>query len=156
MDTADTATIRSLRLDVAYQIARRAEQLGTSQRARARALGIPQPTLSKIVNGRVSDLSLELLIRIAVRAELPLTLQTGNVPAEAGAYVASSASPGFRIYTSPSSEASRNTLSASGRRLTPEQRLDAFLEHSQLLSQVHAAGQGTKSEHARTARASAK
>lgn len=63
---------------MAHQIARRAQQQGVSQLARARHLGIPQPTLSKIVNGRVSDLSLELLIRSAVRAGLPMTLQTGG------------------------------------------------------------------------------
>jgi len=47
------ATVMALRLDVAHQIARRVKHLGANQVAAARQLGIPQPTLSKIVNGRV-------------------------------------------------------------------------------------------------------
>src|SRR6476620_11120805 len=81
-------TVHALRSDVAYQIARYAERLGISQLAAAKRLNVPQPTLSKIVNGHTSDLSLELLLRIAVRAGLRITLQTGLVPQEAGAYVA--------------------------------------------------------------------
>ena len=45
---------------------------GLNQVTAAKRFAVPQPTLSKIVNGRVADLSLELLIRIAVRAGLPL------------------------------------------------------------------------------------
>ena len=81
-------TVHALRSDVALQIARYVERLGISQLAAAKALHVPQPTLSKIANGHTSDLSLELLLRIAVRAGLRITLQTGLVPQEAGAYVA--------------------------------------------------------------------
>ena len=141
MHFAESATVQTLRRDVAHQIARHAQHLGGSQSARARHLGIPQPTLSKIVNGRVADLSLELLIRIAVRAGLSMTLHTGRAPEEAGAFVAGNLTSRPRATASSSSEASRALLVASEHRLTPTQRLEAFLEHNQLVSQLHRAGQ---------------
>ena len=92
----DIATVQALRSDVALQIARHARRMGVSQLVAARQLGLPQPTLSKIINGRVSDLSLELLIRTAARAGLAMTLHTGRVPQEAGAFVSGSHSPPSR------------------------------------------------------------
>ena len=82
----DEATIQSLRRDIALQVSRAARRLGDTQVAAARRLGVPQPTLSKIINGRVSELSIEFLLRVAVRARLPITLQTGRDAAEAGAF----------------------------------------------------------------------
>src|ERR1700740_2420609 len=84
---ADRATIQALRSDLALQLARYVQRLGVTQVAAAKQLGLPQPTLSKIAQGRVADLSLELLIRVAVRAHLPLTVQTGQAPQEAGAFI---------------------------------------------------------------------
>ena len=86
MRPPDSDVIQRLRSDVALQFARCVRRMGLTQVAAAKRLRIPQPTLSKIINGRVSDLSLELLIRVAVRAGLPMTLQTGLVPQEAGAF----------------------------------------------------------------------
>ena len=60
--------------------------MGYTQVVAARRLSLPQPTLSKIINGRVSDLSIEFLLRVAIRAGLPLTLQTGRNATEAGAH----------------------------------------------------------------------
>ena len=67
------ATVQALRSDVALQLARFTQRMGLSQAAAAKRLGLPQPTLSKIINGRVSDVSLELLIRTAARAGLAMT-----------------------------------------------------------------------------------
>ena len=72
-----------MRSDVALQIARYVMRSAPTQLTAAKRLSIPQPTLSKIMHGRVTELSLELLIRIAVRAGMPLVLQTGRAPAEA-------------------------------------------------------------------------
>ncbi len=66
--TPDDATVQALRTDLALQISRCLTRRELTQVEAARRFDIPQPTLSKIVNGRVADLSLELLIRIAVRA----------------------------------------------------------------------------------------
>src|ERR1700679_3251992 len=83
----DEATIHSLRRDLALQVSRAVRQLGATQMVAAQQLGVPQPTLSKLINGRVDNLSIELLIRIAVRAGLSLTLQTGDAAEQAGVFV---------------------------------------------------------------------
>jgi predicted XRE-type DNA-binding protein len=149
MRSPDIAIIEALRRDVAYQIARHARNLGTNQLAAAKQLCVPQPTLSKIMNGRVSDLSLELLIRISVRARLPMTLHTGRAPEEAGAFVARTRPLVSRAQHSSLSDGAREALIESERRLTPTQRLEAFLEHNQLLGQLHAAGRKAQRQQPR-------
>ncbi len=149
--SVDARVIQALRRDVAHQIARYLKRLGISQLECAQSLGVPQPTLSKIVNGRVSDLSLELLIRIAARANLPLTLQTGKVAEEAGAYVIARTQIDSGASSSPSSRASRNLLMQSERQLTPSQRLEAFLEHNQLMGEWFEVGREVKRARVRGA-----
>jgi predicted XRE-type DNA-binding protein len=140
----DVETVHALRNDVALQIARYTERLGISQLAAAKGLSVPQPTLSKIVNGHTSDLSLELLLRIAVRAGLRITLQTGLIPQEAGAYVA--VGHRFSARTFPSKSAARIYASPRGslRDLSPAQRLDAFLEHNELASELRESGRAVR------------
>jgi len=140
MCSPDEATVQALRSDVALQLSRYAHRLGVTQIAAAKQLGLPQPTLSKIANGRVSDVSLELLIRVAVRAGLPITLQTGHAPQEAGAFVSGIHSRSPRGPRSRLADAARETLIQSEASLTPSQRLEAFLEHNQLLGVLHQAG----------------
>jgi predicted XRE-type DNA-binding protein len=136
----EVETVHALRSDVAHQIARYAERLGISQLAAAKRLDVPQPTLSKIVNGHTSDLSLELLLRIAVRAGLRITLQTGLVPQEAGAYVALGRPFSARTFPSKIAARTNASLKDSLRELTPAQRLEAFLEHNQLASELRETG----------------
>ena len=140
----DFETVRALRSDVALQIARYTERLGISQLAAAKQLDLPQPTLSKIVNGRTSDLSLELLLRIAVRAGLRLTLQTGLIPQEAGAYVAAGQPASDRTFPSKIAARTHASLNESLRELTPAQRVEAFLEHNQLVNELSEAGRAAK------------
>src|SRR3954462_11249934 len=106
---ADMATVQALRSDVALQLARFTQRMGLSQVVAAKQLGLPQPTLSKIINGRVSDVSLELLIRTAARAGLPMTLQTGRVPQEAGAFVSGTHSRSSRPSRSKLGEEARES-----------------------------------------------
>jgi predicted XRE-type DNA-binding protein len=143
MTAPDVATIHALRSDLALQIARHVARSGDSQVAAARALGIPQPTLSKIANAQVAELSLELLIRIAARAGMPLVLQTGKDPSEAGVVVAGRALP-QRAQRSRMDDQARDELAASAARLTPEQRLDAQLEHGKLLAALQRAAVGRR------------
>lgn len=150
MPSLDEATIQSLRRDIALQISRLAQRLGGTQMAAARRLGVPQPTLSKIMNGRVSDLSIEFLIRIAVRAGLPITLQTGHVSEEAGAFISRRALKS-RASRSKLADEARESLIDSERRLTPTQRLEAFLEHNQLLGALHEAGRAADRTRMRAA-----
>jgi predicted XRE-type DNA-binding protein len=137
----DEATIQSLRSDLALQLSRAVHRLGATQVVAAKQLGVPQPTLSKLLNGRIDSLSIELLIRIAVRAGLSLTLHTGDVPEEAGVFVSASDRypPAIRGKSQLADEA-RHSRAASDRRLTPSQRLEAFLEHNQLIAELHQAG----------------
>jgi predicted XRE-type DNA-binding protein len=144
--SADIATVQALRTDVALQLARYTQRMGATQVEAARQLGLPQPTLSKIINGRVSDVSLELLIRIAVRAGLFITLQTGRVPQEAGAFNSGAHSGSSRAFRSKLGDAARQSLVQSESRLTPTQRLQAFLEHNQLQSALHQAGRAAEAQ----------
>lgn len=144
--TPDIATVQALRSDVALQLARHTHRMRVTQVVAAKQLGLPQPTLSKIINGHVSDVSLELLIRVAVRAGLPLTLQTGQVPQEAGAF--STRSQSFRAIQSELGDAARQSLIQSEGSLTPSQRLEAFLEHNQLVGALYQAGRAAEAQRA--------
>jgi predicted XRE-type DNA-binding protein len=149
--SAESATVQALRSDLALQLARYARRMGVTQVEAARQLGLPQPTLSKIINGRVSDLSLELLIRIAVRAGLSITLQTGRVPQEAGAYNSGARPGSSRAFRSRLADAARRSRVQSESRLTPSQRLQAFLEHNQLQSALCQAGRAAEAARAHRA-----
>ena len=140
----EVATIQALRGDVALQLSRHARGLGISQVEAATRLGIPQPTLSKIINGRVSDISLELLIRVAVRAGLPMTLLTGHAPQEAGAFSTAMRSTPSRTFRSGLAQAAHQSLNRSAASLLPSQRLEAFLEHNQLLGALNQSGRAAE------------
>lgn len=130
----DISTLQALRSDVALQISRYVGREKLSQAAAARRLRISQSTLVKIVSGCVSDLSLDLLVRISVRAGLQLVLQTGSVPEEAGAFIAmSTARQGMR---SRLGDAAREATLVAVRAMTPEQRLHAHLKHSELVAHL--------------------
>jgi predicted XRE-type DNA-binding protein len=148
----DTATVQALRSDVALQLARLVNRMGATQVVAAKQLGLPQPTLSKIINGRVSDVSLERLVRVAVRAGLPITLHTGHVPQEAGAFTSGTHLRSPRAVPSKLADAARRSLGQSEGSLTPSQRLEAFLEHNQLLGALHEAGRAAEAQRVRKAR----
>ncbi|MBB6092200.1 putative XRE-type DNA-binding protein [Povalibacter uvarum] len=135
----DIKTVHALRTDVALQLARHLGRQQLNQTVAAKRLRIPQPTLSKILNGRVAGVSLELLIRVAVRAGLPMTLQIGEAPEEAGAFVGNVESTRTSSRSRLADEA-RDALLESARQMTPEERLNAHLKHSQLVGALHRAG----------------
>lgn len=141
----DIETVLNLRRDLALQIARCIEGASGSQTDTARRLRVPQPTLSRIVHGRVDSMSLELLIRIAVRAGLPVVMQVGREPSEAGVYVsgglgASGASAGRSQVSALAEQARADTLQGA-QALSPTQRLEAQQRHSELLAQLRVAAQ---------------
>ena len=150
---SDVATVQALRLDVAVQVSRHVARMGMSQSAAARHLRIPQPTLSKIVNGRVADLSVELLLRVAVRARMPITLMTGRTPQEAGAYVSTLDALGQDAPRSKLAELPRDSVRRAQDQLTPSQRLDAFLEHNQHIAELRKPiGASVEPKHGRRSR----
>jgi predicted XRE-type DNA-binding protein len=140
MCPSDDATIEALRGDLALQVARFARRLGGTQTTVARRLRIPQPTLSKIMNGRVSDISMELLIRIAVRAGVSIAIHTGRAPEEAGVFLSSRSGSERKESRSRLADEAREFVLQSESRLTPSERLEAFLEHNQLVSALHEEG----------------
>jgi predicted XRE-type DNA-binding protein len=142
--TAAKATIQSLRRDIALQVSKCVRRSGDTQVAIARRLGIPQPTLSKINNGRVHDLSIELLLRVAIRAGLVLTLQTGRDAKEAGAFTSGIVRGNTRANESKLANEARKSLEDTGKLLTPSERLEAFLQHNQLLAELHQAGRAAE------------
>lgn len=140
MSRPDQAAVQALRSDLALQIARHVGRNGQTQLAAAKRLGIPQPTMSKIMRGQVEAVSLELMLKIAVRAGLSVVLQTGKDPAEAGVYVSGTPASKPARVKSRLAEESRHATSKSVRSLTPKERLQAHLKHSEFVTALHRAG----------------
>ncbi|MEZ5458403.1 MAG: hypothetical protein R3E65_03415 [Steroidobacteraceae bacterium] len=126
----DEQTLLNLRRDLALQIARHVRRARKSPAVMACRLGVAESTLRSILNGRVSSVSLEFLIRVAVRARLKFVLQVGRAPSEAGAFV-QFARNGVRTKSQPSCAPTRSIVSA----LTPSERLAVQLRLSELLFQ---------------------
>ena len=139
----DEAAIVNLRRDLALQLSRAVKRLEVTQSEAAARLSLPQPTLSKIINGQTDNLSIEFLIRVAIRAGLSLTLLASDVPEEAGAHLASRNASSSALSTSRLANEARDSIEAAHRRLTPSQRVEAFLEHNQLLAALNRAGRKT-------------
>ena len=152
MTHRDQAAVQALRSDLALQIARHVGRDGQTQVATAKRLDIPQPTMSKIMRGQVDAVSLELMLKIAVRAGLPVVLQTGKDPAEAGVYVSGITTSKPARIKSRLAEEARRAVSESVRSLTPEQRLEAHLKHSEFVTALHRAGMGYRKTPARSNR----
>ncbi len=143
MTHPDQATVAALRSDLALQIARHIGRGGQGQVAAAKRLAIPQPTLSKIMRGQLDAVSLELLLKIAVRAGLSVVLQTGKDPAEAGVYVSGPVDARPARIQSRLADEARLAVSEGVRPWTPEQRLVAQLKHSELVTALHRAAAGS-------------
>lgn len=152
MIPSDQAVVQALRSDLALQITRHVGRSGRTQAAAAQRLGIPQPTMSKIMRGQVEAVSLELMLKIAMRAGLCVVLQTGKDAAEAGAYVSAVARANHVRIRSRLGEEARQALEESIRSLSPAQRLAAHLEHSQLVAALQRNATGRRSARARRSR----
>jgi predicted XRE-type DNA-binding protein len=67
-----------IRSQLAATLERYIERKGWSQTRAARELHVPQPTISKIVNGNVDKLSIEFLVKLTVRAGIPVHVSSGR------------------------------------------------------------------------------
>jgi predicted XRE-type DNA-binding protein len=74
----EEATALHIRAQLAAALEHHIDRKGWSQSEAARALKLPQPTISKIVNGNIEKLSIEFLIKLMVRADLPVKLSGGR------------------------------------------------------------------------------
>ena len=74
----EEAMAMHIRSQLAVLLEQHIERKGWTQAAAARALKVPQPTISKIVNGNIDKLSIEYLIKLMVRAGLPVRIAGGR------------------------------------------------------------------------------
>jgi predicted XRE-type DNA-binding protein len=74
----EEAAALHIRSQLAATLEYHIERKGWSQTEAARALKVPQPTVSKIVNGNIEKLSIEFLIKLMVRAGLPVSISGGR------------------------------------------------------------------------------
>jgi predicted XRE-type DNA-binding protein len=74
----EEATALHIRSQLAAALEHHIERKGWNQTEAARALKVPQPTISKIVNGNIEKLSIEFLIKLMVRAGLPVGISGGR------------------------------------------------------------------------------
>ena len=74
----EEAAALHIRSQLAATLEYHIERKGWSQTEAARALKVPQPTVSKIVNGNIEKLSIEFLIKLMVRAGLPVSISGGH------------------------------------------------------------------------------
>jgi predicted XRE-type DNA-binding protein len=74
----EEAAALHIRSQLAATLEYHIERKGWSQAEAARALNVPQPTVSKIVNGNIEKLSIEFLIKLMVRAGLPVSITGGR------------------------------------------------------------------------------
>lgn len=74
----EEAAALHIRSQLAAALEYHIERKGWGQTEAACALKVPQPTVSKIVNGNIEKLSIEFLIKLTVRAGLPVSLNGGR------------------------------------------------------------------------------
>jgi predicted XRE-type DNA-binding protein len=110
----EEAAALHIRSQLAATLEYHIERKGWSQTEAARALRVPPPTVSKIVNGNIAKLSIEFLIKLIVRADLPASGMAGTMRpgTQKGAQKDRSAA------RQSGSQARKKTVSCAGVRLT--------------------------------------
>jgi len=74
---AEAAALQA-RVTLAVEIERYIEKNGLTQAKAAAAFGVPQPTISKIVRGDLSRLSVEYLLKMLARVGVTVQLVAGT------------------------------------------------------------------------------
>ena len=74
-DTPEEAENMKIRSGLMMAISDRLENLDGPQAAKAKRLGITQPRLNDLLQGRISKFSLDALVTIAVNAGLKISLR---------------------------------------------------------------------------------
>jgi predicted XRE-type DNA-binding protein len=74
---AEAAALQA-RVGLAVEIERYIEKNKLTQAKAAAAFGVPQPTISKIVRGDLSRLSIEYLLKMLARVGITVQLVTGS------------------------------------------------------------------------------
>jgi predicted XRE-type DNA-binding protein len=74
----EEATALHIRSQLAATLESYITRKGWSQAEAAKTFKVPQPTISKIVNGNIEKLSIEFLVKLAVRVGLPVNVSAGR------------------------------------------------------------------------------
>jgi predicted XRE-type DNA-binding protein len=74
----EEAAALHIRSQLAAALEHHIERKGWSQTEAANALKVPQPTISKVVNGKMDKLSIDFLVKLMVRAGLPISITGGR------------------------------------------------------------------------------
>lgn len=72
--TEDEAREQAMRAEIAVRIAMWIQEHKLKQKDAAKLFKIPQPTISKIVSGNISNLSLAFLLKMLLRADIPFKI----------------------------------------------------------------------------------
>jgi predicted XRE-type DNA-binding protein len=74
----EEAAALHIRSQLAAALEHHIDRKSWSQTEAAKALKVPQSTISKIVNGNIKKLSIEFLIKLVVRADLAVNISGGR------------------------------------------------------------------------------
>jgi len=74
----EEATALHIRSQLAATLEQHIDRHAWSQAEAARVLKVPQPTISKIMNGNIEKLSIEFLVKLMVRAGLSVEISGGR------------------------------------------------------------------------------
>ena len=77
-DSPEQAENMKLRAELMTQIRQYVESLSTTQQAAAKSLGLTQPRLNELLNGRLDRFSLDKLVNILARAGKHVTLTVSD------------------------------------------------------------------------------
>lgn len=77
--TPEAAAAMKMRSSLLIAIEQKVESWGVTQAVAARRLGITQPRLNDLLHGKINKFSLDMLIEIAVKAELKVRMQITKV-----------------------------------------------------------------------------
>lgn len=65
---------QAIRAEISARISIWIQEKGLKQKDAAKLFRIPQPTISKIVSGNISNLSLAFLVKMLLRADIPFKI----------------------------------------------------------------------------------
>jgi predicted XRE-type DNA-binding protein len=81
-DNAEQAANLTVRSDLMIAISGAVERWELTQVEAARRLGITQPRLNKLLNGKIDQFSLDMLLNLAVRAGLDVRVEITRAQAQ--------------------------------------------------------------------------
>lgn len=72
--TEDEAREQAMRAEIAARIGMWIQEHNLKQKDAAKLFKVPQPTISKVVSGNISNLSLAFFVKMLLRADIPFRI----------------------------------------------------------------------------------